>query len=153
MIARRCGPAPGERGAAAVELGLVAGVVLIPLLVGVLQWGDYLWKAQRVDTISPAIPSGEVVGTFTCAGLKDAVARSVVTLVNDLDPETGDISLSDVTVTVVEVLPDVGVTLEIHIETSAGGLASLVPLPGGGALVTDFSQRIADVRVSDVTCR
>jgi len=54
---------------------------------------------------------------------------------------------------VVEILPDVGVTVDIHIETPlVGGLASLIPLPGGGSITTDFSQRLQDVTISDVVC-
>jgi hypothetical protein len=43
--------------------------------------------------------------------------------------------------------------VDIHIETPlVGGLASLIPLPGGGSIVTDFSQRLEDVTVTDVVC-
>ena len=67
--------------------------------------------------------------------------------------ERGAAAVEDVTISVVEILPDVGVTVEIHIETPlVGGLASLIPLPGGGSIVTDFSQRLQDVTISDVMC-
>lgn len=149
-----CVSARTSRGASAVEAALVMGVFLLPLLLGVLQWGDYFWRAQRVDTLSPAVPTGAVAGTFTCTGLRAAVAASVVSVVNGLDPEAGPIAVDAVTVTVLEMLPDVGVTVEIHLDVPvAGGLASLLPLPGGGALLTDFTQRLQDVRISDLTCQ
>lgn len=142
-----------DRGAAAVEAALVISFILVPLLLGVITWGDYFFRAQRVDTLAPAVPVGGVAGTFTCQGLKDTVAATVVDVVGDLDPSLAGIAADDVTVTVVEMLPDVGVTVNIHIETTlVGGLASLIPLPGGGAIVTDFSQRLQDVTVSDVMC-
>lgn len=150
----RCFPPRTQRAAAAVEAALVVSVLLIPLIVGILQWGDYFWRAQRVDTLAPAVPSGAVAGTFTCSGLKSVVAGQIAAVVNGLDPAAAPISAQDVVVTVTEVLPDVGVTVDIHIQTAAtDGLASLIPLPGGGALVTDFSQRLADVSVSTSPCR
>ena len=144
-----------ERGAAAVELGIVGGILLMPLLLGVLQFGHYFWNAQRVDAVTPGVPVGGVVGSLTCDQLKDQVATSVVAAVTDLDlGSLLPVDVDDVTVTVVQVLPDVGATVRIHIEApSAGGLASLLPLPDGGALVTDFTQRLSDVRVTTVGCR
>ena len=142
-----------ERGAAAVEAALVCSALLLPLLLGVITWGDYFFRAQRVDTLAPAVPVGGVAGEFTCQGLKDTVASTVVGVVQDLDPSLAGIAVDDVTVSVVEILPDVGVTVDIHIETPlVGGLASLIPLPGGGSITTDFSQRLQDVTISDVMC-
>ena len=142
-----------ERGAVVVEAALVISALLVPLFLGIVTWGDYFFRAQRVDTLEPGVPVGGVAGSFTCQGLKDKVATTVVGVVRDLDPSLGSIQVSDVTVAVVEVLPQVGVTVDIHIETPlVGGLASLIPLPGGGSIVTDFSQRLQDVTVTDVTC-
>ena len=139
--------------AAAVEAALVVSVLLVPLFLGIITYGDYFFRAQRVDTLAPGVPVGGVAGEFTCQGLKDTVAATVVDVVADLDASLAGIDVSDVTVTVVEVLPDVGVTVDIHIETSlTSGLASLIPLPGGGAIVTDFSQRLQDVTITDVMC-
>lgn len=149
----RRGRARRERGAAAVEAALVISVLLVPLFLGVVALGDYFFRAQRVDTLAPGVPVGGVAGAFTCQGLKDRVAATVVDVVGDLDASLGDIDVSDVTVTVVEVLPDVGVIVDIHIETNlVGGLASLIPLPGGGSIVTDFSQALEDVTITDVVC-
>lgn len=137
-----------------MEAALVVSVLLFPLLLGVLAWGDYFWRAQRVDTLAPAIPVGNVAGTFSCQALQDEVAASVVSVVNGLDPEIGAIDLSEVVVTLLEVSPEVGVTVQIHIEVGVvSGLNSLIPLPGGGGLVTDFTQRLDDVRLTDQVCR
>ena len=148
---RRRGAA--ERGAAAVEAALVIPLLLFPLVFGVIQLGDYFWRAQEVDILAPPVRTGAIAGDFGCTGLKDVVAEEVVAAVNGLNPQIGDIDVSQVTVTVVEVLPDVGVTVEVHIEANAGWLSSLIPLPGGGALMTDFSQRLSDVRITDLVCR
>lgn len=141
-----------ERGAVAVEAAFVVPLLLFPLLFGIIQFGDYFWKAQRVDVLAPPMAAGAIAGDFGCLGLKDRVAAEVVAVVNALDPEIGGIDVGQVTVTVTEVLPDVGVTVEVHIEAHSG-LASLIPLPTGNALVTEFSQRLSDVRITDATCR
>src|SRR5215216_3305857 len=36
----------GQRGAAALEFGLIAGLLFIPLLIGLLQYGWYFYCAQ-----------------------------------------------------------------------------------------------------------
>lgn len=149
----RAGARP-ERGAAAVEAGLVVSVLLVPLVVGVLQWGDYFWRAQRVNSMTPPIAAGAIAGTFTCTGLKTAVASEVATTVTALNADLGTISASDVTVTVLEMLPDVGVIVQISVRSDAPtGLSSLVPLPNDGAMVVEFVQRLNDVKVSDAICR
>ena len=92
-----------ERGAAAVEAALVCSALLIPLLLGVITWGDYFFRAQRVDTLAPGVPVGGVAGEFTCQGLKDTVAATVVGVVQDLDPSLAGIAVEDVTISVVEI--------------------------------------------------
>ena len=143
-----------ERGAAAVEGALVLSFVVLPLLLGVIWLGNHFWIAQRVDAITPGIPTGGVAGTFGCQQLKDEVAATVVDVVQGLDPALAGVDLSDVTVTVVEILPEVGVDVRVRIETGVlNGLADLFPLPGGGSLVTDFTQRLTDVRLDTLVCR
>lgn len=114
MRASRFAERRHERGAAAVEAVLVFSVLLVPLFLGIVTWGDYFWRAQRVDTLAPGVPVGGVAGEFSCQGLKDTVASSVAHAVTQLDVGLGGLDVSDVTVTVVEVLPDVGVTVDIH---------------------------------------
>lgn len=145
--------ASSERGASAVEAGLVVTVFLVPLLVGVLQYGDYFWRAQETSSLAPSLPTGAVAGEFSCAGLKTAVTDAVVEAVNDLDPGLGPISSPDVTVSVVELLPAVGVIVRVRVTTDeSSGLPQLFPLPHGGAIVLEFLQRLDDVQVTDVTC-
>lgn len=143
-----------DDGAVAVEAALVITVLLFPLLFGILTFGQYFWRAQRVDTLTPGVPEGGIAGSYGCVALKDEVAALVVEVVNGLNPELGSISVTNVVVEVLEYSPDVGVTVQIHIEVpNPGGLASLVQLPGGGALVTDFTQRLDDVVITDAVCR
>lgn len=151
---RSSGARRTQRGAAAVEAGIVVSVLLVPLVIGVLQWGDYFWRAQRVNSLSPQIAAGAIAGTFTCTNLKTAVSNEVATTVTALNADLGTISPSDVTVTVLEMLPNVGVIVQISVRSDAPtGLSSLLPLPNDGAMVVDFMQRLDDVKVSDAVCR
>lgn len=152
----RCRPRRrrSERGAVAVEGGLVMGFVLLPLLLGMLQLGQFFWDAQRVDAVTPTVPEGVVVGTLTCAALEAQVADGVLDAVRTLAPDlAGSLDPQDVDVVVVTVLPEVGVTVRVHLVVPAtSGLASLFPLPGGGALITDFTQHLDDVALSTASC-
>lgn len=142
-----------ERGIAAIEAAILVSILLVPLILGIIQWGDYFWKAQKVDTLAPAVPEGQVAGVFTCEGLQDVVTAAVVDVVAGLDPDLPVVVPEDVVVTVLEVLPEVGVVVQIHLEVVVDGLSSLVPLPNGGAIITDFTQRFDDVTLSDQVCR
>lgn len=143
-----------QRGAVAVEAALVLSFFVIPLLLGVLAWGEYFWRAQKIDTHAPRIPAGMLLGTFSCAGLVSEVQTTVAGIVTDLDPSS-PVSPSDVAVEVVEQLPDVGVVVRISVRSSVvSSVTSLIPLPDGGSVVTDFTQRLDDVVISPTeVCR
>ena len=150
---RRATCAPSDHGASAVEAGLVVSVVLVPLLVGVLQWGDYFWRAQEASSLAPSLPTGAVAGTFSCAALRTAVTAAVVDTVNDLDPDLGPIGAGDVTVSVVERLPIVGVIVRIRVTTAEpSGIPELFPMPHDGAIVVEFLQRLDDVQMTEASC-
>lgn len=144
----------GQRGAVAVEAALVLSFFVLPLLLGVLTWGEYFWRAQKVDTRAPRIPPGMLVGTFSCDSLVSQVRTTVAGIVTDLDPSL-PVSASDVVVEVVEQLPEVGVVVRVSVRTSvASSVTSLIPLPNGGNVVTDFTQRLDDVVISPTeVCR
>jgi hypothetical protein len=67
-----------QRGAAVVEAALVISFVLIPLLVGVLTFGERLWRAQAVEPYNARVAPTQIVGHFTCAELVDRVKQTVV---------------------------------------------------------------------------
>ena len=139
-----------ERGAVAVEAGLVS-TVLMPLLLGVLVFGNYLWHAQRVDAYAVRIPSGAIQGSgLTCQELVDRVKATVVQNADNLSGTTG-IDLGDVTAQVVQVLPAVGAVVNVSVRVPvASTLASM--LPDHGAVVTDTLVRLDDVTLSTQSC-
>lgn len=148
----RTHPRP-DRGAAAVEGALLISFLLIPLLMGVLTYGDYFWRAQRVGEYVERAPIDGVAGRFANCG--ELVARVKSTLSTALSTNLDDepVPLENITVTVVELLPTVGAVVEVSILTDVSSLLSgLVPLPHDGAVLTELTFRLDDVVVTTNTC-
>ena len=147
-----CSPARSEHGAAAVEAGLVS-TILMPLMLGVLVYGNWFWHAQRVEPYAAHLPQSAVVGYgLSCSDVVSLVKQAVV----DLSSPVGDsyapqLGLDDVTVDVVEVLPDASVVVNIGVRTSVTStLASW--LPNHGDVVTETAMRLENVTVDSSTC-
>ena len=144
--------ARSERGVAAVEAGLVS-TVLLPLLVGVLVWGNYFWHAQRVEPYAARLPQGAVVGyNLTCEQVVALVKQAVVDQSSPLgDTYAPELALDDVTVAVVEVLPDASAVVDIGVRTDVG--SSLAAwLPNDGEIITETTMRLENVTVSTSVC-
>jgi Flp pilus assembly pilin Flp len=131
-----------EHGAAVVEAALVISFVLIPLLVGVLTLGERLWRAQAVEPYNARVAPTQIVGHFTCAQLVDRVKQTVVDNSASLDTP---VDISWVGVQVVEIVPTVGVLVEVSITVPAAN-------EGGSPLVTEATSRLEHVTVSTESC-
>jgi hypothetical protein len=145
--------ARSERGAAAVEAGLVT-TVLMPLMVGVLVWGNYFWHAQKVEPYAARLPQGAVVGyNLTCEEVVSLVKQAVVDLSAPVTDAYAppELELDDVVVTVVEVLPDASAVVNIGVKTNVGSsLASW--LPNDGEVVKETTMRLENVTVDTSVC-
>lgn len=144
----------GERGAVAVEAALFLSVVLIPLLLGVITYGMYFWKAQQVGPLSQRLPLQSIVGQFNCAQLVDRVKTTVQNAlpgISGLFPE--QIPLTAIGVKVISVLPTIGVDLSVSITLSGSSdLGGLLPLPNGGAIVSEATYRLENVQLTTAGC-
>jgi Flp pilus assembly protein TadG len=141
-----------ERGAAAVEAGLVT-TFLMPLMAGVLFYGNWFWHAQHVPQAAARLPQGAVVGyNLTCSEVVSLVKQAVV----DQSTALGDayapaIGLDQVAAEVVEVLPDMSAVVNVSVTTQMdGGLTAW--LPNDGNLVTEATMRLQNVTVSTSAC-
>lgn len=144
-----------QRGAAAVEAALMAALLLAPLLSGVLYWGNYFYEAQKVRTLDvTAIPQGSVAGTYSCAQLTDKVKTLVASNLTSIASQLGVAqSAIGVTASVVRVLPDLGVDVQLSVTIPiADQLGSILPLPNGGAVVQAATQRLSNVKVTTTSC-
>jgi hypothetical protein len=116
--------------------------VLIPLLVGVLTLGERLWRAQAIEPYNARVAPTQIVGHFTCAQLVDRVKQTVVDNSASLDTP---VDVSWVGVQVVEIVPTVGVLVEVSITVPAAK-------EGGSPLVTEATSRLEHVTVSTESC-
>jgi hypothetical protein len=144
-----------ERGAAAVEAAFFLGVVLIPLLVGVITYGSYFWQAQKVGPMSARLPLSSIVGQFNCAQLIDRVKTTVQNALPGLTGVLGvnEIPLDAIGVTVINVLPTVGVDVEVSISLPAANqLGGLLPLPNDGNVISEATYRLENVKLTTAGC-
>ena len=152
-ILRRRAPR-GERGAVAVEAALLLSLVLIPILLGVITYGSYFWHAQNVQPLSSRLPLDDVVGEFNCAQLVDRVKTTVANALPGVSSALGDsVPLTSIGVTVVNVLPTVGVDIVLSISLPAlNQLGGLLPLPNGGSLISEATYRLDNVTLTTAGC-
>lgn len=143
-----------ERGAVALEAAFFLTVVLIPLLLGVITYGMYFWKAQQVAPLSQRLPLDSIVGQFNCAQLVDRVKTTVQNALPSLTGLVqGPLPLTAIGVTVVNVLPTVGADVSVSITIpGASTLGGLLPLPNGGNLVSEATYRLDNVTLTTAGC-
>jgi hypothetical protein len=143
-----------ERGAVAVEAALFLSVVLIPLLLGVITYGMYFWKAQQAEPLAQRLPLNNIVGQFNCAQLVDRVKTTVQSALPSVSGLFGNqLPLTDIGVTVINVLPTVGVDVSVSIRIDgAGQLGGLLPLPNGGDIISEATYRLDNVTLTTAGC-
>lgn len=144
----------GEPGAAAVEAALFLTIIVVPLLLGVLTYGMYFWKAQKAEPLAARLPLSSIVGEFNCAELVDRIKTTVQNALPSVsDLFDGLLPLEDIGVTVIDVLPTIGVVVEVSITLPAlDGLGGLVPLPNGGSLISEATYRLENIKLTTAGC-
>jgi hypothetical protein len=143
-----------DGGAVAVEAALFLSVVLIPLLLGVISYGMYFWKAQQIAPLSQRLPLDSIVGQFDCAQLVDRVKTTVQNALPSLTGLVdGPLPLTAIGVSVVNVLPTVGADVSVSITIPGGStLGGLLPLPNGGDVVSEATYRLQNVTLTTAGC-
>jgi len=132
-----------QSGAAALEFGLIAGTILIPLLLGVIQYGWYFYVAQTTGGAASHVTRRLAVGDCWGSGqaltfVKNEVASNPANTTFAVTPTSNAsaaIGTTQMTVTV----------------TSNGNLIGLFPLPNGGTISRTVSTMIEDT-TSSGTC-
>jgi len=132
-----------QSGAAALEFGLIVGTVLIPLLLGVIQYGWYFYVAQTTGGAATHVTRRLAVGDCWGSGqaltyVKNQVASDPNLTTLDLTPTSNSgavIGATQLSVTV----------------TSDGDLMSFFPMPNGGTISRTVSTMIEDT-TSSGTC-
>jgi Flp pilus assembly protein TadG len=132
-----------QSGAAALEFGLIVGTVLIPLLLGVIQYGWYFYVAQTTGGAATHVTRRLAVGDCWGSGQALTYVKNQVA--------------SDPNLTTVAVTPTsnasavIGATQLSVTVTSDGDLMSFFPMPNGGTISRSVSTMIEDT-TSSGTC-
>lgn len=132
-----------ESGAAALEFGLIVGTILIPLLLGVIQYGWYFYVAQTTGGAATHVTRRLSVGDCWGSGQALTFVKNEVA--------------SNPAMTTVAVTPTsnasavIGTTQLSVTVTSNGNLISLFPLPNGGTITRTVKTMIEDT-TSSGTC-
>ena len=141
-------PSRDEAGATAVEFALVFSVVLVPLIMGLLQFGWYFYTAQVAGSAARETARRLAVGDCRTAG----EARSyAATQANLSSAAAGSLALTFGTPAaagaVTSAVPAPGQTMRVRLELDDDvQLFEFLPLPYDGTIV-----RIVDTRVEDDT--
>lgn len=156
--ARTCHDVRDEGGAAAVEAGLLISAVLVPLMLGVINYGYYFWQLQRIPELDPNLDQSSFVGTYCAGQIPDLLTRvrqaALVAAENLDDGSDLPVALSDITATVVSYTPDtLGLVVEVGFSTNViDELISFLPLPDDGNLVSGAQVRLQNVKITSGSC-
>jgi Flp pilus assembly protein TadG len=142
MAARRrlFGLRRDQRGAAALEFGLLAGLVFIPLVLGIIQYGWYFYVAQTTGGAASHVARRLAVGD--CWGSNEAL-----TFVRN---EVG----SNPANTMLVQVPTSNTDAEIGIDqvevtvTSNANVLGFWPMPNGGTITRSVKTMIEDTTSS-----
>ena len=137
-----------ETGATAVEFALVFGFVLVPLVMGLLQFGWYFYTSQVAGSAARETARRIAVGDCLAAGEARQFGANQANL--ELQP-TGSFELTFGTPgadgTVTATMPAPGQTMRVRVDLAQDAqLFEFFPLPDDGAVV-----RTVDTRVEDDT--
>ena len=132
-----------QRGAAALEFGLIAGLLFIPLLIGMLQYGWYFYVSQTTGGAASHIARRMAVGDCWGSGqalafVKNEVASAPAQTTFAVLPTSNSgavIGTTQMTVTV----------------TSNAKIIGLFPMPHNGKVTRSVKTMIEDT-TSSGTC-
>ena len=137
-----------DDGAVAVESALVLSFILAPLMIGVLTFGLYFWKAQRVPLLDPNIDQSGLVGEICESEIVDRVRTAALVAVENVDgADALPVTLSDITATIVSYVPGgLGVDVSVSITSNISD-GSPFPLPNDGNVTNDVLIRLQNVKI------
>ena len=125
-----------ESGAAALEFGLIAGAILMPLLLGIISYGWYFYVAQTTGGAATHVSRRLAVGDCWGSGqalelVKGEVAGSDATTTLTYNPTSNSTAV-------------IGTTQLSVTVTADGDLIGLFPMPNGGTITRTVQTMIED---------
>jgi Flp pilus assembly protein TadG len=132
-----------EDGAAALEFGLISGLLFIPLLVGLMQYGWYFYVSQTTGAAATHVARRMAVGDCWGSGEAEAKAKAEV---------ASNPSGTNVSHTPSSNSGAVIGSTQVTVTVSANGeIIGLFPMPNGGTITRTASTMIEDT-TSSGTC-
>jgi Flp pilus assembly protein TadG len=132
-----------QRGAVALEFGLIFAFIFVPLLLGLIQYGWYFYVAQTTGGAASHVARRLAVGD--CWGPGQALNFVKGEVASDADQTTLDINPTSNSGAVI------GTTQLTVTVTSDGDLIGFIPMPNGGTITRTVDTMIEDT-TSSGTC-
>ena len=132
-----------ESGAAALEFGLIAGTILLPLLLGIISYGWYFYVAQTTGGAATHVSRRLAVGDCWGSGQALAFVNSEVAA-----PDSGTTLAYTPTANSSAVIGTTQLTVTV---TADGDLMGFFPMPNGGKVTRTVKTMIEDTGSSTPT--
>ena len=132
-----------QRGAAAVEFGLIVGAILVPLLLGVIQYGWYFYVSQTTGGAATHLTRRLAVGDCWGSGEALTFAKNEVAS----NPNQTTLVMTPTT----NASAVIGATQLTVTVTADGDLIGFLPMPNGGTVSRTVTTMIEDT-TSSGTC-
>jgi Flp pilus assembly protein TadG len=129
-----------ERGAAALEFGLIVGTIFIPLLLGVIQYGWYFYVAQTTGGAATHVARRMAVGDCWGSGQALTFVKNEVAS----DPDYTALSVTPTS----NASAAIGTTQLTVTVTSDGDLIGFLPMPNDGTITRTVSTTVEDTTSS-----
>ncbi len=138
-----------DRGAVGVEAALVLGFFLVPLMLGILAFGQYFWERQKVNGVNLSQGGAGIVGRLTCGDLKNQVLTLLQGTLNNAGVSLGrPLTLDDIVLNVVRgTANSIGIDVELSVHVPIVSTISTF-LPDDGALVNAVLLKLDNVQLS-----
>lgn len=128
-------------------------LILLPLLSGVLYYGNVIWSMQAAEGTAARLPLAGITGDFTCLELVTRVKSTVLATLPGLDDSLAGLGVDDIGVEVLKPIPEVGAVLTISVDVPiVDGIGNLLPLPSVTSVVSEATYRLDNVRVTTDVC-
>ncbi len=125
-----------ESGASAIEFALVFSFVLVPLMMGLIEYGWYFYTSQVTASAARDTARRLSVGDCTASGKAQAFARAQANF-KDLTLTFGTTTTQNNT------LPAVGSTVRVE-ATQNATLFTVFPLPNNGVATKSIDALVED---------
>ena len=127
----------GERGAAAVEFALIFAVVLVPMVMGMLQYGWFFYSSQVTSSAARETARRLTVGDCQTGTSATTYARQQSGF------QTLTLSYGSPASPTSNTLPPVGQVVRVTAQAD-GGIIGFLPLPNNGQITRTVDARVED---------